>query len=600
RRDLAVHDPAHDVPRTALDPGELQLHRDARAGVLRAHARAHLRDDRRVRGARSLPLLRDVGRHAHPDVLHHRRVGRTKPAVRGDQVLHLHVLRIAADAGGDPDARLPRRPAHRRLLVLLRQCDEQHRRVGARGVLVIRCLLSRVRDQGPDVSVPHLAPGRPCRGADGGLGDPRRGPAEDGDVRLPALCGAVLPSGGAPPGRAGGDRHAVPERVRRGIPRAAGGVPNLSRRRRRGDHRRDRGGDVPPAGAAAGDLQPARPARERAPCRPVTARARGATAARRLHRVDRRVPDAVPAAHGAERAAIHRVRPARRAGRGRAMNVDVTTLDLSRPGDLLIALAPELVLTTTALLVLLVVAWRHRTPQDLRLARWVTLSGLGAAGLAAWFLWWQAARAVGIAAMIAVDDFRFVADWLFLGTAALTVLVSFEYLEREALLVPEYFAMLLFATLGMMLMAGAQDLTVLFLGLELMSISVYVLAGINRRSAAAAEAALKYFLLGAFASGFLLYGIALVYVATATTNLTQIGVQVRTVGLDDSPMLLIGRGLLLVGFGLKVAAVPFHMWAPDVYDGPPTPIAGYMATAVKAAAFAALFRVLGGAFAAVP
>ncbi len=282
------------------------------------------------------------------------------------------------------------------------------------------------------------------------------------------------------------------------------------------------------------------------------------------------------------------------------MNVDVTTLDLSRPGDLIIALAPELVLTTTALLVLLVVAWRHRTPQDLRLAGWVTLSGLGAAGLAAWFLWWQAARAVGIAAMIAVDDFRFVADWLFLGTAALTVLVSFEYLEREALLVPEYFALLLFATLGMMLMAGAQDLMVLFLGLELMSISVYVLAGINRRSAAAAEAALKYFLLGAFASGFLLYGIALVYGATATTNLTLIGVQVATLGLQHNTMLLIGLGLLLVGFGFKVAAVPFHMWAPDVYDGAPTPVTGYMVTAVKAAAFAALLRVLGEAFDAVP
>src|SRR5437667_171663 len=237
------------------------------------------------------------------------------------------------------------------------------------------------------------------------------------------------------------------------------------------------------------------------------------------------------------------------------------------------------VAAAVALVVLFVVAWRHRTPQDLRLAGWVTLSGLGAAGLAAWFLWWQAARAVGIAAMIAVDDFRFVADWLFLGTAALTVLVSFEYLEREALLVPEYFALLLFATLGMMLMAGAQDLMVLFLGLELMSISVYVLAGINRRSAAAAEAALKYFLLGAFASGFLLYGIALVYGATATTNLTLIGVQIRTLGLQSNAMLLIGLGLLLVGFGFKVAAVPFHMWAPDVYDGSPTPVTGYLASA---------------------
>src|SRR5437762_13421325 len=151
----------------------------------------------------------------------------------------------------------------------------------------------------------------------------------------------------------------------------------------------------------------------------------------------------------------------------------------------------------------------------------------------------------------------------------------------------------------MMLMAGAQDLMVLFLGLELMSISVYVLAGINRRSAAAAEAALKYFLLGAFASGFLLYGIALVYGATATTNLTLIGVQVATLGLQHNTMLLIGLGLLLIGFGFKVAAVPFHMWAPDVYDGAPTPVTAYMAAAVKAAGFAALFRVLAEAFSGV-
>src|SRR5438045_6097544 len=132
-----------------------------------------------------------------------------------------------------------------------------------------------------------------------------------------------------------------------------------------------------------------------------------------------------------------------------------------------------------------------------------------------------------------------------------------------------------------------------------MSVSVYVLAGINRTSGAAAEAALKYFLLGAFASGFLLYGIALAYGATATTNLTAIAAQVRTQSLAQSPLLLIGLGLVLVGFGFKVAAVPFHMWAPDVYDGSPTPVTGYMATAVKAAAFAVLFRVLVEAFSGV-
>lgn len=275
------------------------------------------------------------------------------------------------------------------------------------------------------------------------------------------------------------------------------------------------------------------------------------------------------------------------------------TLDLARYGDLAWALLPELVLTAAALGLLLVVAWRHGRVSDLRLAGGVSLAGLVAAGGAVWWLWWHSARAAGAPAMIAVDDFRFVADGLVLGTAALTVLVSFPYLERETLLAPEYYVLLLFATLGMMLMIGGEDLMVVFLALELMSVAVYVLAGINRKSPAAAEAALKYFLLGAFASGFLLYGIALVYGAAATTNLTEIGATIRSAGLEQSPMLLIGLGLLLVGFGFKVAAVPFHMWAPDVYDGAPTPITGYMATAVKAAAFVALARVLREAFGGV-
>ena len=276
------------------------------------------------------------------------------------------------------------------------------------------------------------------------------------------------------------------------------------------------------------------------------------------------------------------------------------SLDLTSSGALLTALAPELALTAAGLLLLLVVAWRHDGAVDLRVAAGVTLLGLAAAAALAAWLWGSHARGDGGAAMIAVDDFRFAAEWLVLATAALTVLLSVAYLERERLLVPEYYVLLLFATLGMMLMVAGEDLIVVFLGLELMSVCVYVLAGINRRSSAAAEAALKYFLLGAFASGFLLYGIALVYGATGTTNLTQVGVEIRKLGLVGSPMLLLGLALLLVGFGFKVAAVPFHMWAPDVYDGSPTPVTGYMATAVKAAAFAALLRVLAEAFPAVP
>jgi NADH-quinone oxidoreductase subunit N len=273
------------------------------------------------------------------------------------------------------------------------------------------------------------------------------------------------------------------------------------------------------------------------------------------------------------------------------------SIDLSTSRELLLALLPELVLTGWAMVLLVVVAWRHRTVQDLRLAGWITLAALASTAIAVWWLWWNGIHADGITAMIAVDDFRYVADWLFLAAAALTTLFSFHYLEREQLLAPEYYVLLVFATLGMMLMAGGEDLMVIFLGLELMSVAVYVLAGFDRKSPRAAEAALKYFLLGAFASAFLLYGIALVYGATGTTNLTLVGVQVASLGLGSNVLVLLGLGLLLVGFGFKVAAVPFHMWAPDVYDGAPTPVTGFMATAVKAAAFAALARVLIEAFA---
>jgi NADH-quinone oxidoreductase subunit N len=158
------------------------------------------------------------------------------------------------------------------------------------------------------------------------------------------------------------------------------------------------------------------------------------------------------------------------------------------------------------------------------------------------------------------------------------------------MLAPEYYALVLLGTAGMMFLAGSEDFMVLFLGLEVMSIAVYVLAGYDRRDIFSAEAALKYFLIGAFASGFLLYGIALVYGATGHTSFQLAGAQLG----DGSGSMLaaLGLGLLLIGFGFKVAAVPFHMWAPDVYVGAPTPVTGYMATGVKIAAFAALVRML--------
>jgi NADH-quinone oxidoreductase subunit N len=190
-----------------------------------------------------------------------------------------------------------------------------------------------------------------------------------------------------------------------------------------------------------------------------------------------------------------------------------------------------------------------------------------------------------------VDGFRFSADAIFILAALGAVALGIEYNGREGIWSAESHVLVLFATSGMMMMAAARDLMIVFLGLEIMSIAVYVLAGMNRRSRRSAEGALKYFLLGAFATGFLLYGIALVYGATGSTNLTTIGAHIVTYRLAHQPMLLIGIGMLLVGFGFKVAAVPFHMWAPDVYEGAPTPVTAFMAAAVKAAAFAAFLRV---------
>jgi len=265
-------------------------------------------------------------------------------------------------------------------------------------------------------------------------------------------------------------------------------------------------------------------------------------------------------------------------------------LDLATPWGLTLALLPEILLCGWALVVLLVVSWRHRTAEDSRLAGWLSFAGvaLSGAGLAA--LWVNGAVPDGLAHMVALDQFRYAASAIALISAGATILLSLGYLEREGLLAPEYYPLVLLATAGMMFLAGAEDLIVLFLGLEVMSVGVYVLAGYNRANAFSAEAALKYFLIGAFASGFLLYGIALVYGTTGTTNLSLAGAQLA--GRPLPLMAALGLGLLLIGLGFKVAAVPFHMWAPDVYDGSPTPVTGFMATGVKAAAFAALVRVL--------
>ncbi|MEX1138599.1 MAG: NADH-quinone oxidoreductase subunit N [Bacteroidota bacterium] len=172
---------------------------------------------------------------------------------------------------------------------------------------------------------------------------------------------------------------------------------------------------------------------------------------------------------------------------------------------------------------------------------------------------------------------------VFIVAGILSVIASREYLSRKSNHRSEYYALLLFAISGMILMASGRDLVVLFLGVELMSVPFYVLAGFMRSKNSSNEAALKYFLLGAFATGFLLYGIALVYGAAGTTKISAM-----SSSLLNDKVFLIGTGLIIVALAFKVAAVPFHMWAPDVYEGAPTTVTGFMATAGKAAAFAAI------------
>ena len=269
------------------------------------------------------------------------------------------------------------------------------------------------------------------------------------------------------------------------------------------------------------------------------------------------------------------------------------TLDFSSGLHYLWALLPETVLCAWGLFLLLKGVKRDDPGGDNSGSGWLALMGIAlAAGANGWL---YGLSEVGHTGVVALDGFRLFANWSILAAAALGVIVSMAYVDKQRFQAPEYYALLIYSTVGMMFMVGSRELILMFIALEVMSLAVYVLAAFNRRDRKSAEAGLKYFLLGAFASGFFLYGIALVFGATGSTNIDAVGIAVAA-GAARPTMLILGMVMLGIGFAFKVSVVPFHMWTPDVYEGAPTPVTAFMSAGVKAAAFIAFFRVFYVAF----
>ncbi len=246
---------------------------------------------------------------------------------------------------------------------------------------------------------------------------------------------------------------------------------------------------------------------------------------------------------------------------------------------------PELVLTVGALLVLIADV---ALPKSQRAAlAWVTLLALGATALS--LLPFTSTRVEVAHGLMAVDQFALFFKVVFLFAAAITVLMSVRYLAVEGASPGEYYFLILCATLGMFVMAGGIDLITIFIGLETMAVSFYILAGFIKPNQRSNEAAVKYFLLGAFSLGILLYGMSLMYGLSGTTNLRTMATVFT--GQEQDPRLVLAVILVVAGVGFKIAAVPFHMWAPDVYEGAPTPITAFLSVGSKAASFAMLIRI---------
>ncbi|NOY89165.1 MAG: NADH-quinone oxidoreductase subunit N [FCB group bacterium] len=254
---------------------------------------------------------------------------------------------------------------------------------------------------------------------------------------------------------------------------------------------------------------------------------------------------------------------------------------------------PEISLLIAAALILVSVF--HKSAN--RIAPYIALIGI-VVSIAMIFKQWGHQES-GFFGMITCDSFGVTFKLIFDVTALLSLLIAHRYMISKGINRPEFYALLLISTMGMMVMANTTDLIVIFLGLEIMSVPLYVMAGFAKRSLWSSEAGIKYFIMGAFASSFLLMGIAFIYGASSTTDLRRIVADFHFIMSNSPAYMLTGMALILVGFGFKIGAVPFHSWVPDVYEGAPTPVTAFFSVGPKAAGIAALLRIFIFGFANV-
>lgn len=253
-----------------------------------------------------------------------------------------------------------------------------------------------------------------------------------------------------------------------------------------------------------------------------------------------------------------------------------------------IIIIPEIILVVTAAVVLMLDAFACRVSD--KISPWVALTGCLAGLVTVGFMWDR--QLSGFGGMLVGDSFSVLIKMVVLSAAALGILLSVNYTRREEFHQGEYYALMLLSSVGMLLLASSANLIMVFLSLEMLSIALYVMTGFATGRQRSQEAGMKYFLLGSFSAAILVYGAALVYAATGTVDLRAVAVALGSPGVIGNPILFAGAGLILVGLAFKVAAVPFQMWTPDVYEGAPLPVTAFMSVATKAAAFAALTRIL--------